>query len=183
MLNFAVFSLIWTALTLLLTAEPFHYSVAQIGLVGSLAARRAEVFHDRGHSSTATGVALLLSPAAIALAWTTSTSIVGFATALVVLDIAVQTVSVLNRTRLFTLAPDARSRLTTASVTVNFVGGAIDSSAATLLWHVGGWDPVSAGAAGATALSLAVWTLGRTTLHVPAAAPPTRLRHTLLVSD
>ncbi|MFE5406970.1 MFS transporter [Streptomyces sp. NPDC056580] len=179
MLNFAVFSLIWTALTLLLTAAPFHYSVTQIGLVGlaglvgSLAARRAGVLHDRGHSSPATGAALLLSLVAIGLAWTTSTSIVGIAIALVVLDIAVQTVSVLNQTRLFDLAPDARSRLTTASVTVNFIGGAIGSAAASLLWHAGGWNAVSAGAAGATVLGMLVWALGRTTLHVPAAAPRT----------
>lgn len=60
---FCVFTMFWTALTFLLSAPPFSYSVTQIGLVGivglagALAARRAGRFHDRGWSVPTTGAA------------------------------------------------------------------------------------------------------------------------------
>ena len=52
--TFGTFTLFWTALTFLLTAPPFSYSVSTIGLVGlaglagALIARRAGRLHDRG---------------------------------------------------------------------------------------------------------------------------------------
>src|SRR4051812_48982821 len=64
---FAVFTMFWTGLTFLLSAEPFSYSVSGIGLVnlvglvGAFAAQRAGRLHDRGWSTPATGAALFLA--------------------------------------------------------------------------------------------------------------------------
>lgn len=50
--------------------------------------------------------------------------------------------NVLNQTRLLTIAPQARNRLNTAFVSCNFIGGAIGSALAGLLWNNGGWQPL-----------------------------------------
>ena len=59
--------------------------------------------------------------------------------AVVLLDIAIQGVNILNQTRMFDHAPEARSRLNTAYVTNNFIsGGAIGSTVAVVAWPLGG---------------------------------------------
>jgi predicted MFS family arabinose efflux permease len=165
--NFAVFSLFWTALTFLLSAAPFSYSVAQIGLVGlaglvgALAARRAGTLHDRGWSVPATGAALLVLLLSLGGAALGATSIVALLVVIVVLDVAVQYTSVLSQTRLFALPGEARSRLNTAIVTSNFIGAAVGSPMAAALWSAGRWLAVMAGAAVVVTLALVVWAWAR----------------------
>jgi predicted MFS family arabinose efflux permease len=165
--NFAVFSLFWTALTFLLSAAPFSYSVAQIGLVGlaglvgALAARRAGTMHDRGWSVPATGAALLALLLSLGGAALGATSIVALLVVIVVLDIAVQFTSVLSQTRLFALPGEASSRLNTAIVTSNFIGAAVGSTMAAALWSAGRWLAVMAGAAVVVILALVVWAWAR----------------------
>jgi predicted MFS family arabinose efflux permease len=164
-LAFSVFSLFWTALTFLLSAPPYSYSARQIGLVGflglagALAAQRAGRLHDRGWSVRATGAGLALALAllALAIAAAGSTSIAMVLIAVLLIDVAIQGVNVLNQSRLFAIDPGARSRLNTAFVTCNFIGGAIGSSLAGVLWDLHGWHAVMAGAAALVAAALAVW--------------------------
>jgi predicted MFS family arabinose efflux permease len=84
--------------------------------------------------------------------------------AVLLVDIALQGVLLLNQTRLFSVDHGARSRLNTAYVACNFVGGAIGSSLAGVLWDAGGWQAVMAGAAALTAFALAVWFSQRASL-------------------
>lgn len=81
--------------------------------------------------------------------------------AVVALDIAIQAINILNQTRLFALSASERSRMNTAFVTNNFVGGAIGSAAASVLWSAGGWGAVMAAAVVASLFALVVWALGR----------------------
>ncbi len=160
---FCVFTLFWTGLTFLLSSPPYSYSVAQIGLVGlaglagALAARRAGMLHDRGWSVPATGAALGLTLVSLGIAGLGRTSIILVLVAVVLLDMAVQAVNVLNQTRLFTIDAGARSRLNTAFVTSNFIGGAVGSMLAGVLWHQDGWSAVTLGGAAFTVVALAVW--------------------------
>lgn len=171
--NFAVFSMFWTALTFLLTAEPFGYSTTQIGLMGlaglagAVAGRRAGVMHDRGWSVPATGVALGLLAISLAGAWVFQVSIVGLVVVVVVLDIAVQGNLILGQTRLFALSATERSRLNTAVVVFNFAGGALGSFLAGPLWTAGGWDAIMIGSLALTAFALMVWLVGRKRLGDP----------------
>ncbi len=165
--GFSVFTLFWTALTLLLSAPPFSYSTAAIGLVGlvglagALAAQRAGRLHDRGLSVPAVGAALVLVLASLALAGVGQRSIVVLLVAVLLLDVAVQAGNVLNQTRLFAVDPEARSRLNTAFVAGNFVGGAIGSALAAVLWQAGGWTEVMLGGAVIVGFALTVWAVGR----------------------
>ncbi len=69
--TFGTFTLFWTALTFLLSAPPFCYSLSAIGLVGlaglagALVARGAGRLHDRGLSVPVTGAALALALASL----------------------------------------------------------------------------------------------------------------------
>ena len=175
--GFAVFSLFWTSLTYLLTAPPFDYSVTRIGLVGlaglagALAARQAGTLHDRGWSVPATGAAIIALALSLSVAWAGRTSIVTLVVAIVLLDAAVQTTLVLGQTRLFALSGPARSRLNTAVVVSNFLGGAAGSALAGPLWAAGGWPAVMLTAIGLALAALAFWAVARRRLAaVPAHA-------------
>jgi predicted MFS family arabinose efflux permease len=70
-------------------------------------------------------------------------------------------VNILNQTRVFAVSGEARSRLNTAFVTNNFIGGALGSAAATVLWSAGGWTAVTTAGAVLSAVALLVWAVGR----------------------
>ncbi|GAB7037711.1 MULTISPECIES: MFS transporter [Catenuloplanes] len=165
--GFAVFSLFWTSLTFLLTAPPFGYSVTRIGLVGlaglagALAARQAGALHDRGRSVAATGAALALLALSLTIAWAGQDSIIVLIVAVVLLDVAVQAVLLLGQTRLFALAGPARSRVNTAVVVSNFLGGAVGSAVAGPLWAAGGWAAIMSAAIGVTLTALLLWATTR----------------------
>ncbi|MGL3200191.1 MULTISPECIES: MFS transporter [Curtobacterium] len=164
---FAVFTMFWTALTFLLSGEPYGYSTSAIGLVGlaglagAVAAQRVGRLHDRGLSVPVTGGALALVLVSLVVAGLGARSIVVVLVAVVLLDVGVQAANVLNQTRLFAIDPAARSRLNTAFVTGNFVGGAIGSAVASVLWNVGGWTAVTVGGAVLLGFALTVWAVHR----------------------
>ncbi|MFF8717307.1 MFS transporter [Streptomyces sp. NPDC015184] len=165
--SFAVFSMFWTSLTYLLTEPPFSFSVSQIGLLGlaglagALAARRAGALHDRGWSVPTTGLALALLGLSLAAAWAGSNSLVALVVVVIALDIAAQSILVLGQTRLFALPGAARSRLNTAFVVSNFLGGALGSAVAGPLWSAGGWPAIMTASLVITLAGLTVWTLTR----------------------
>ncbi|MER7692478.1 MFS transporter [Streptomyces sp. NPDC097610] len=164
---FAAFTMFWTSLTFLLSAPPFSYSVTEIGLfglvgvTGALAAQRAGRLHDRGLSLPATGIAWALALAAFILAAFARHSVALVVVVIILLDIAVQGVNLLNQSRMFAVSDEARSRLNTAFVTSNFLGGAVGSAAASALWAAGGWTAMTVAGMVLCCLALVVWALGR----------------------
>jgi predicted MFS family arabinose efflux permease len=169
---FSVFTMFWTGLTFLLSSPPFSYSVSEIGLVGlvglagALGAQRAGWLHDKGWSVNATGAALVLALASLGIAGFGATHIIPVLVAVLFLDVAIQGANVLNQSRLFSIAPQARSRLNTAFVACNFIGGAIGSTLAGVLWQTGGWLFVVIGAASIIGFAIAVWLFRRDALRV-----------------
>jgi predicted MFS family arabinose efflux permease len=163
LISMAAFTLFWTALTLLLSDQHYRYSPAVIGLfglvglAGTLAAQGAGRLHDRGWSNAATGA----SWAVITLAWLLSLfgrlSLGWLLAGVLVLDVGIQAQRILNQTRAFALSDEARSRINTAYVVGNFVGAAVGSLAASLLWSVGGWTAVTAAGGGLSLLALLLW--------------------------
>jgi predicted MFS family arabinose efflux permease len=166
-IQFGVFTMFWTALTFLLSAPPFSYPVSVIGLfglfglAGAIAAQRAGRLHDRGWSVPATGVGWVLALGSFALAALAPHSVVVLIVAILLLDVAIQSLNILNSTRLFAVAGDARSRVNTATVTANFVAGAIGSAVAGLLWSTGGWTAVTFTGVALCLVGLGVWAAGR----------------------
>jgi predicted MFS family arabinose efflux permease len=181
-LGFATFSVLWTSLALLLSRPPFSYGEAVIGLfglaglAGTVAAQGAGRVADRGRSRSATGLFL----AAIALGWGLcalgGTQVVLLLAGIVAIDLGVQGQHILNQTLIYALRPEARSRLTTAYMTGNFLCGALASAGADLAWRAGGWHAVCALGGGLSVLALLVWLTemrGSERVHA-AEGPPAR---------
>jgi predicted MFS family arabinose efflux permease len=162
-LGMASFSVLWTAIAFLLSDPPFDYGEGAIGLfglaglVGAGAAQGAGRLADAGRTHAATGAFLV----AIALAWVLlalgGSSVALIIAGVIVLDLGIQGQHILNQSTIYTLAPDARSRVTTAYMTGNFAFGALGSAAASVAWSAGGWGAVSALGLALAALGLLGW--------------------------
>ncbi len=176
-IQFGVFIMFWTALTFLLSSPPFDYGVTVIGLfgllgvVGVVAAPRAGRLHDRGWSVPATGVGYAVALVSLGLAAVAERSVLVLVVAVVLLHAAIFPLNVLVATRLLAVVPEARSRVNTAMITVDFVAGAIGSAVVGPVWSAGGWRAVTVAEIALCTLGLVVWAVGRRgPLAVPAAA-------------
>ena len=133
-LGFGCFSVLWTSLAFQLSAAPFHDSSAVIGLfglagvAGAGAATIVGRLADRGYGAlvtTASTGAMLLS---FGILWIGRHSTIGLLIGIVVLDLGVQGLQIANQGTIYTLVPEARSRLTTAYMVAYFTGGAVLSA-------------------------------------------------------
>jgi predicted MFS family arabinose efflux permease len=163
--GFGCFSALWTSLAFLLSAPPYNYGNVVIGLfglagvAGALAAPVAGRLADRGRGPIATTAALMTLLASWALLAAGKSSVIALIIGLAVLDLAVQGAHIANQSAIYTLAPEARSRLTTAYMVASFLGGAIFSALASTLYSGGGWSEICVLGAVAAALGLAIWAI------------------------
>jgi len=160
---FASFSVLWTGLPFLLAPAPYSYSDTVIGLFGLLGiagvlmASVAGHLHDLGHSRMATGSSLALVMLGFALMGAWPYHVTAIIVGIFLLDLGVQGTQILNQSTIYTLRPEARSRLTTAYMTCFFIGGAIGSAAAAAAYTHFGWSGVSMAGGGFGAIGLMVW--------------------------
>jgi predicted MFS family arabinose efflux permease len=174
----ASFSVLWTAIAFLLSGAPFHYGEGTIGLfglaglAGAIAAQGAGRLADRGHTHAATGVFLVAIGAAWVLLALGDDSVALLIAGIIVLDLGIQGQHILNQNTIYVLAPDARSRVTTAYMTSNFAFGALGSAGASVAWSAGGWGAVSALGLGLAAVALLGWAHEHATGARRAAAEP-----------
>jgi predicted MFS family arabinose efflux permease len=171
-LAFGCFSVLWTSLSFLLSAAPFHYGNATIGLFGLAGAAGASIaplagrLHDAGRgrlAATATILVLLGSWGLLALG---HRSVVVLIAGIIALDLGVQGLHISNQSTIYGLHGEARSRLTTAYMVAYFLGGAALSAASSEVYAAAGWSGVCALGAGTAVLALAFWMLTDGLLHV-----------------
>lgn len=180
--GFGLFTTFWTALTFLLSAPPYRFSTAIIGLfgiagvAGAVAAQSAGRLHDRGRAVPAVGLAWLLVLGSWLITGFGAHQVVVLLLGIVVLDVGIQSQNILNQSRIFELSQSARSRLNTAYITGNFVGGAIGSFAATALWSAGGWLAVCLLGAVFSVACLVLWLITRRGALVPKPIPDAQWR-------
>lgn len=160
-LTFAGFTAFWTSYAFLLAAPPYSYREALIGLfglvgvVGVLAARVTGRFTDHGREGVATAGLL----GAILLSWVflavdDGRWLPGLVLGVVILDLGVQGMQVTNLSVIYRRRPEARSRITTAYMTVYFLGGFVGAGASGAAYAVSGWSTVCLVGAGFAALAL-----------------------------
>lgn len=146
---FATFSLFWTAVPLDL-ARNHGLSQSQIalfaliGAIGAIAAPISGRLADAGHSRVATLGALLFGalsflPGLIPAPY----NLIGLAVTGVVLDFCVQMNMVVGQRAVYALDAASRSRLNALYMASIFIGGAIGSSVASVLFDHGGWVWIS----------------------------------------
>ena len=162
-IGFAMFTMFWTALTLLLTGPAWGLPEWAIGLfglaraAGAISAIFAGRAHDRGRGRVMSRLAWCVAAVAWGIALPGLVTLVPLIVALILLDGAAQTQHSLNQIRIFALAPDARSRVNSVYLTGYFFGGAVGSLAASLLWPSFGWPGVVVAGVVAALAGLAVW--------------------------
>jgi predicted MFS family arabinose efflux permease len=166
LLIFAAFSTLWTTLAFHLSAAPFHYDNLVIGLFGlfgaagvlaaNVAGRNAD--KERSHLTTiAGGVLILLSFVVLYLG---RNVVVLLALGIIMLDAGMQGLQITNQSIIYSLAPDARSRINSAYMVCAFIGASLGSLAAGQCYAHAGWrgDCLLGGGIGLAILVLAlVW--------------------------
>lgn len=162
-LCFAGFALFWTPLAFLLSAQPYEYSDAQIGLfglvgaAGALAANLAGRLADRGKSQLATSVALVIVIGSWLLLTLSQSSLTALLLGILLLDLAVQGCHVSNQNVIYKLRPEARSRLNAGYMTGYFLGGAFGSLLSAFLYEHSGWLGVCMAGIALGVLALLIW--------------------------
>ena len=147
---FASFSALWTTLPFLLGAAPYHYRDSVIGLfgllgvAGALSASFAGHLHDRGRGRIGTGLFMAMAALSFALMGTLGQHLSAIIAGILVLDLGVQGTQILNQSAIYSLRPDARSRITTAYMTFYFAGGALGSASSAYLYSIAGWSGAAA---------------------------------------
>ncbi|MDQ2769340.1 MAG: MFS transporter [Bacteroidota bacterium] len=167
-LLFASFSVFWTTLAFYLEGPAYGYGsevagfFGLIGAAGALAAPLAGRTADRRGPAFIIGEGTLLALAAFAVMGLGGGWLAGLVVGVVLLDVGVQAAHIANQTNVFSLVPEARSRLNTVYMTGYFTGGSLGSVAGGLAWMHFGWAGVClAGAAFAGAAYLASRFYGR----------------------
>jgi predicted MFS family arabinose efflux permease len=146
--GFACFSVLWTTIAFLLSGAPYHYSSIVIGLfglvgaAGVLAANLAGRLADSNRSAGATLVAGVLLIGSFGLLWFGHSSLVFLIIGIVVLDIGTQGMQITNQAIIYALRPDARSRINSAYMVCYFIGGAVGSVTAGVVYSDRGWSGV-----------------------------------------
>jgi predicted MFS family arabinose efflux permease len=167
--TFAAFSVLWTSLAFLLSAPPYRYGNAVIGLfglagvAGVLAANLAGRMADAQRATVVTTTAAVLLVAAYGLLALGRTSILALLAGIVVLDLGTQGMQITNQAVIYAVRPDARSRVNSAYMVCYFVGGAAGSVTAGAVFGAARWDGVCVLGAGFGALALlaSAWDAGR----------------------
>ncbi len=145
---FGAFSAFWTTLSFFLAAPPYGYDSTVVGLfglagaAGALAAPLAGRLADSGSPRRTIGVALAVGLASYGLLWLAGRNLIGLIAGVLLLDLGVAGSHISNQTRVYSLNPGARNRLTTVYMFTYFVGGAAGGASASAAWSWAGWDGV-----------------------------------------
>jgi predicted MFS family arabinose efflux permease len=142
---FAANSVLWSTLAYQLSAAPFHYSNAIIGLfgllgvAGVLAANAAghQADHDRSHRSTVVAAVLVTGSFAVLLLGHATVWLLGLG--IILLDAGVQGMQITNQSIIYSLAPDMRSRINSIYMVCFFVGASLGSLGAGYTYAHDGW--------------------------------------------
>ncbi|OYV65949.1 MAG: hypothetical protein B7X07_01150 [Actinobacteria bacterium 21-64-8] len=144
-LIFACNNVLWTPLSYVLAAQPYHYSNAVIGLfglfgvAGVLTANLAGHFADRQRTSLATiGFSLALL-ASFALLGVGRSTFMVLALGIVVLDAGMQGMQITNQSVIYSLRPEARSRVNSVYMVSAFLGASLGSYLAGNVYDHFGW--------------------------------------------
>ena len=159
---FAAFSVFWTTLVFYLESPAYHYGsdvagfFGLIGAMGALAAPLAGRLADTRGPRYAITAGLVLALGAYLVLGLGGGYLAGLVLGVILLDVGVQSAHISNQTLVFSLRPEARSRLNTVYMTGYFTGGSIGSVVGGLAWMHFGWLGVCAVGGAFVALALAL---------------------------
>ena len=159
---FAAFSVFWTTLAFYLESPAYGYGsdvagfFGLVGAMGALAAPLAGSMADKRGPRYAITAGLVLALASYLVLGVGGGYLIGLVLGVILLDVGVQSAHISNQTLVFSLRPEARSRLNTVYMTGYFTGGSIGSVVGGLAWTHFGWPGVCAVGGVFVALALAI---------------------------
>lgn len=137
---FAGFSAFWTTLVFFLESPAYRYGADVAGLFGLIGASGAFAASFAGKSADTKGadyalnLGILMFLGAYLLLGFGGYYLVGLIIGVIILDIGQQITHISNQARIFTLRPEARSRLNTVYMTASFIGASVGSFVGGLAW-------------------------------------------------
>lgn len=163
LLTFASAMVLWTPMVLPLAAPPLSLSHSEIGLfglagaAGALAAARAGHLADRGWGQWVSGLSLLLMLGSWLPIALTQTSLWALLLGVITLDLGLQAVHVTSQSMIYSVRPEAQSRLTAGYMLFYSIGSALGSIASTAVYAWAGWPGVCWLGAAINMVALLYW--------------------------
>lgn len=148
---FATFSMFWSTLAFLLTRPPYGYGSNAIGLfglvgiVGIFAAPTLGKMAGQGTAKTLhsmVGVAIMGAMLSYVIFWQFSTQLWGLIAGSALLNVSSQGALIANQIKVYSLDPDARSRLNTIFMVSTFLGASLGSIVGAYGWSRFQWHGV-----------------------------------------
>ncbi|EZP33461.1 MFS transporter [Pseudomonas sp. RIT288] len=165
LLTFASAMVLWTPMVLPLAAPPLSLSHSEIGLfglagaAGALAAARAGHLADRGLGQWVSGLSLLLMLASWLPIALTQSSLWALLLGVITLDLGLQAIHVTSQSMIYSMRPEAQSRLTAGYMLFYSIGSALGSITSTAMYAWAGWTGVCLLGAAINAVALGYWWL------------------------
>ncbi|MCA8832660.1 MFS transporter [Hymenobacter pini] len=147
---FGGFSAFWTTLVFFLESPAYRYGAEVAGLFGligasgAFAASFAGKSADRKGADYALNLGILLFLGAYVLLGFGGMYLAGLVVGVIILDVGQQMTHISNQARIFSLRPEARSRLNTVYMTACFIGASAGSFLGGLAWDHFQWPGVCA---------------------------------------
>ncbi len=170
-LLFGSFSAFWTTLAFFIKQPPYHYGAevaglfGLIGVAGSSFAPYAGRLADKKGPRLIVGVASAVTLLAFACLWLFGENLWGLIIGVIFLDLGVQSAQISNQARVYSLVPEAKSRINTIYMVTYFIGGALGSYLSMTAWSFWQWNGVCLVGGLMIFLSLIVWKIGRKNLQ------------------
>lgn len=147
-LCYACFSGFWTTLIFLLK-EPQYHSGSEaagafglVGAFGAIAASQMGRLSDKGDSQKLTAISILLVVFSYIIFGFSTSNMFLLIAGVIIMDMGVQATHISNQAVIFSLRPEARSRLNTVYMVTYFIGGAAGTFFASQAWHFYKWKGV-----------------------------------------
>lgn len=147
-MSFGAFSAFWSTLVFLLEQPPYHYGsevtglFGLVGVVGAAAAPLVGRLADRSSPRLTVGLGLAITTGSFLIFLLFAHRLWGLIVGVILLDLGVQTTMVSNQTRIYSLPPEAHSRLNALYIMFYFVGGALGSFLGAYGWSRWQWNGV-----------------------------------------
>jgi len=145
---FGAFSVFWSTLAFLLTRSPYSYGSNAVGLfglvgiAGILVAPILGQIADRGTAKTLrsiVGMTIIGAIATYAIFWQFSTQLWGLIIGSILLNLSSQGALIANQVKVYSLDPEARSRLNTVFMVATFLGASLGAVVGTYGWNLMQW--------------------------------------------
>ncbi|PLS21249.1 MFS transporter [Amylibacter cionae] len=142
---FAAFNALWATLAIHVTDVPFSYSVQQaglfglVGMAGIIGAKLAGRMVDTFGPARIITVALGLVVSSFVVLAVSGDSLIGLIVGIILLDIGVFGAQIPNQVRVFSIDPDAQSRMNAVYMLAYYIAAAAGSALGVKVMSVAGW--------------------------------------------